>query len=476
MSSSQPCLSNFAGRRFQAFLDLVSKASPELVVSTLPKLFSENNLQREKIEKRIETLMDWRARGGFEIVDVKRSEPWLIDSIVTMPFSGEYRRLSIELEVEEPHLIDAVLLGRHPLPANEQPCPPEAAAQEFITYVEKLATAELFSGAVLIGYNGRILDQAAFGLANRDFDIPNTPSTRFNVASLTKSWTAVAVCQLVEQGCLSFDDPLAKFIDYPDAASAEAIRIKHLLSHTSGLGGYFNDSFYQTPRVKLRGLNDFLALAEDDKPSFAPGAGWKYSNVGVILLGKVIEVITGSSYHDHVMEHVLVRAGMADAGFVELDHVNRNIAVGYHKYWQKGGPVIVNSLFEWAVRGAPDGCGYATTRDIWNFATAFQSGRLVSSEMVQLMTTAKPELSSSDYGYGFAIHPERALYGHSGGLLGASSNLDITCNPDGWIIVVLANDLSMRTPVLKARQIVGVTVPEAEEGRSYLPRAGMTAR
>ena len=96
--------------------------------------------------------------------------------------------------------------------------------------------------------------------------------------------------------------------------------------------------------------------------------------------------------------------------------------------------------------------------------------------MVHLMTSAKPELSSPDYGFGFFVHPERALYGHSGGLIGASANLDITCEPEGWVIVVLANELSMRAPVLKARQIIGVTVPEAERGRSYLPRAGMTAR
>ena len=92
------------------------------------------------------------------------------------------------------------------------------------------------------------------------------------------------------------------------------------------------------------------------------------------------------------------------------------------------------------------------------------------------MTTAKPDLGSPDYGYGFAIHPQRVLYGHSGGLVGASANLDITCDPEGWVIVIAANDLSMRAPALKARQLVGVTVPEAEEGRSYLPRSGLTAR
>ena len=92
------------------------------------------------------------------------------------------------------------------------------------------------------------------------------------------------------------------------------------------------------------------------------------------------------------------------------------------------------------------------------------------------MTTPKPELGSPDYGYGTAIHPERALIGHSGGLIGASANIDMTFAPDGWVVVILANDLSMRTPVLKARQMIGVTIPEAEDARAYLPRGGMPPR
>ncbi|KKL59606.1 hypothetical protein LCGC14_2213650, partial [marine sediment metagenome] len=226
----------------------------------------------------------------------------------------------------------------------------------------------------------------------------------------------------------------------------------------------------------IRELDDFLALAKDDAPSFAPGTQWAYSNIGMILLGKIIETVTQTPYPAHVTRHVLDPAGMRTAEFLQLDHVNKGIAVGYHHHWTARGRVRTNALFEWAVKGAADGCAFATVDDIWAFAQALMGGRLVSGAMVTRMTTPKPELCAPDYGYGFAIHPERAIIGHSGGLIGASANLDIMLQPAGWGVVVLANDLSMRTPVLRARQLVGVTVPEADEARAYLPRGGMTAR
>ncbi|MQX38094.1 serine hydrolase domain-containing protein [Roseospira navarrensis] len=465
-----------AGARLGEILALVETATPATIAEALPGLYTPENLARDTLGRRIGAVMDWRARGGFEVVAITARTPATIEAVVRLRLSDEHWRLAVEVEPDPPHRVAALLLGRAPLPVTGPPASDAAAARAVLDHVARLADADLFSGAVLVGRHGRVLAEGAFGLANRDFSVPNTLGTRFNVASLTKSWTAVAICQLIEAGRLSLDDPLSRFLCYPDRESAERIRIRHLLSHTSGLGTYFNDAFDATPRGRVRDLDDFLALARDDRPAFEPGTAWHYSNIGMILLGKVIEAVTGTDYHSHVTEHVLRAAGMESAGFVELDHVNPGIAVGYHTTWTTDGPVVTNALFEWAVRGAPDGCGYATVRDIWAFAEALRGGRLVSPGMVEAMTRAKPELASPDYGYGFAIHPERALFGHSGGLIGASANLDITRAPDGWVIVVLANDLSMRAPVLKARQIVGVTVPEAEEGRAYLPRAGMTAR
>ena len=465
-----------AASRLLELIELVAKATPMLVADYVQAHYSPKNAAREQLDKRIGFFMDWKTRGGIKIIKITKSEASYIETVVEQPFTGENWIFAVQTENKSPYRIHKLLIGRAPLPIIQPSSGNLEVAESIITYTRKLASADLFSGAVLVARNGHILAQNAFGLANRDFSIPNNLQTRFNVASLTKSWTAVAIAQMVEVGELSFKDNVAKFIDYPDAESAARIHIEHLLSHTSGLLSYFTDEFYQKARHHIRTVDDYLALSKDQRPEFKPGSRWKYSNTGMVLLGKIIEIVTGRSYFDHVKTNVLDRGGMKDAGFLELDRVNDNVAVGYGKKWSVDGCEIVNNVFENFVGGCPAGGGYATVLDIYHFAQALLNGDLISMEMVNLLTTPKPELNSPDYGYGFSIHTGRALFGHSGGMLGASSNLDIVNAPPGWVIVVLANDLSMRAPTLKARQLIGVSQPETEAGRTYLPNAGITAR
>jgi CubicO group peptidase (beta-lactamase class C family) len=465
-----------AARRLIELTALMSEASPTRVADYVNTSYVPAYAEREPLGRRIGSFMEWKARGGMDVVEITSSEPFRIETIVHQPFSDERSILAVHVEGENPHRIEAVMLGRTPLPVIEPALRDQEAADRFIEYTGRLASVDLFSGAVLIARHGKILAQKAFGLANRDFSVPNNLQTRFNVASLCKAWTGIAIGQLVEAGKVSFRDPLATYINYPDAESAAAIRIEHLLSHTAGLGSYFTEEFYRTARHTIRTVDDYLALSKDQRPAFKAGTSWKYSNTGMVLLGKVIEIITGQTYFDYVQTNILERAGMSRSGFFELDYVNDNLAVGYGKQWSINGVRMVNSIFENFVGGCPAGCGFSTVGDVFRFAEALKRGKLVSKSMVDILTSAKPELSSLDYGFGFSVHPERALYGHSGGLLGVSANLDIVEQPYGWVVVVLANDLGMRAPTLKARQLIGVMIPESAAGRSYLPTAGVTAR
>lgn len=465
-----------AGRRLAEIIALSGEATPRAVADYLSAHCTAANASREPVERRIATYMDWSARGGFEIVELTQMTPSRIESTARHPYSDEYWRLAVEVEAAAPHRVEALLVGRAPLPALGAELDDASAANAIVAYAGKLAERDLFSGAVLAARHGRVLAQGAFGLANRDFGIANTLDTRFNVASLTKSWTGVAIGQLIEAGVLSLERTVAEFIDYPDAETASRIQIKHLLSHTSGLLSYFTEEFYRTARHQIRTVDDYLALSRHQKPIFEPGSRWHYSNTGMVLLGKIIELVTGLTYFEYVERNVLAAAGMTRSGFLYLDQVNQNLAVGYGKTWSLNGPTVINSLFENFVGGCPAGCGSATVEDVFRFAEALKAGNLVSPSMVELLTSAKPELNAPDYGYGFSVLPGRAIYGHSGGLLGASANLDIAEAPAGWVVVVLANTLSMRAVTLKARQFIGATVHEAETGRAYLPRAGMSAR
>ena len=275
---------------------------------------------------------------------------------------------------------------------------------------------------------------------------------------------------LVDARKLAFDDLVSRYIDYPDAETARKIRIEHLLSHTSGLQSYFTDPFERTARHHLRTVDDYLALSSAQAPAFEPGTSWSYSNTGMLLAGKIVELLSERSYFDYIQTEVLARAGMERSGAFELDRVNENLAVGYAHRWTAAGFAVVNNIFEHVVRGGPAGGCYSTVGDLFRFADALQNGCLVSKRMVETLTTAKPRLGSPYYGFGFTVHPENALFGHEGRFVGISGNLDIVNQPPGWTVVVLANDNSMRAPALKARQLIGVTVPEA-----HVPQALATS-
>lgn len=463
-------------KMFEALSALVTKAKPATVRAELPKLFTSRNLDREPMARRIGAFMEWRKRGGFELVRVIAEETHQLDLEIRFPIGQDSWRIRIILDDTENDLIDELLMGRAPMLPIEGNSTDKEIAEEYLNYVANLENHKVFSGAVLIARHGKILGMQAAGFSSREHKVPNTTETLFNVASLTKSWTAVAAARLIESGCLSLGSQVSQLVQIEGAEIDPRIEVRHLMSHTSGLGDYFGAAFDNTPKDQIRSIDDFLALATTFEPSFTPGTDWAYSNIGMMLLGKIIAQISSGTYYDALTALVLKPAGMKNAFFPHLDEVNPGCACGYGHRWTDDGPVVINAQYSWAVRGAPDGCAFASLSDIWAFAEAFRSGRLVSKEMALEMTSAKPDLGSRDYGYGFALMPQRAIVGHSGGLIGASANLDMINEPDGWTVIVLANDLSMRTPVIKARQLIGVSEQERDDALTNMPRAGLTAR
>jgi CubicO group peptidase (beta-lactamase class C family) len=319
----------------------------------------------------------------------------------------------------------------------------------------ELVASDRFSGAVMLVRNGQVVYQAVHGEANKDFSAPNTIDTKFNLGSMNKMFTAVAVAQLVERGVLSYDDPLSKFLpDFPDAESAKKIQIKHLLSHTAGLGSYFNQRFMESSRASFRSVSELMTLAEGETLQFEPGTQWSYSNTGFLVLGRVIEVVTGQDYHDFIRENVTGPAGMSSTDAYELDHVNANLAVGYDlQDGPDGQPEWRNNIFQHVIKGGPAGGGYSTVGDLVRFAQALRDGTLVSPATLHLLTTAKPEIASTQYGYGFGVSEDGSV-GHSGGFTGINSGLVFW--PEGeWTIAVMSNYSGGAQPVVaRARRLI----------------------
>lgn len=311
--------------------------------------------------------------------------------------------------------------------------------RELQRYVRKQASDGIFSGVVLVAREGKPLYNEVFGIANRDTDTPNRLDTKFNLGSANKNFTAVVIGQLVEEGKLSWDDPLSKFIpDFPDSASARKVLIKHLLSHTSGLGSYFNRTFMESSRARWRTVDDMMRLAHPDSLRFEPGARFAYSNTGFLVLGKVIEVVTGRDYFDVVRERIYKRAGMLDSDAFDLDRVNRNLAVGYIPEYGANGVTWKNNVFEHVIRGGPAGGGYATAPDLLRYTEALRTGKLVSRATLDLMRSPKPELGAPMYGYGFALFDGPQYWGHGGDFPGVDADVE-QFGTSGYTMIILAN-------------------------------------
>ncbi|MEZ4587981.1 MAG: serine hydrolase domain-containing protein [Gemmatimonadales bacterium] len=418
-------------------------------------------------------LMSTRAStGGFEWIEGRAEAPGAAVAAVKSRLTGNVAGLMVRVEPTPPNRI--LGLGTRPAPAWAPveklavASDPELA-RSLQGFVEKLARADAFSGAVLLAKDGRVLYQGAFGLANRDFDAANTVDTKFNLGSMNKMFTSVAIAQLAEAGKLRLDDPLSKYVpDFPNPEAAAKIKIEHLLTHTSGLGSYFNEEFSRSSRARFRTVDQMLELAKNETLAFEPGTRWSYSNTGMLVLGKVIEVASGQDYFDYIREHLYAPAGMTRSDSYELDRVNPNLAVGYQKEFGADGAVSYrNNLYMHVIRGGPAGGGYSTVGDLLAFAKALTAGKLVGRQYVDLLTTPKPELNSPSYGYGFGVDTETGIVGHSGGFPGISSNLDIFTK-SGYVAVVMSNYGGGSQPVVEQiRALVKARVgsPTASGGR-----------
>jgi CubicO group peptidase (beta-lactamase class C family) len=396
---------------------------------------------------------------GLEIVGLQEAVPNEATLLLKTKFTGSWQALHVIVDPNPPHKV--VGIGRRqpkpPTDASAKKLDDKEIGRELEAFVRKLATADLFSGTVLLARNGVVVYKGAYGIANKDFNAPNRIDTKFNLGSMNKMFTSVAIAQLVETGKLSFDDPLSKFIpDFPNADAAKKIQIKHLLSHTAGLGGYFSERYDNLSREKLRTVDDMMKLVRQDEKElrFEPGSRWAYSNTGMLVLGKVIEVVSGQSYFDYVRENIYKPAGMTNTDAYELDLVNPNLAVGYHKQFTESGIEWSNNIFSHVLRGGPQGGGYSTVEDLLKFDQGLRSGKLINAESFKLITSAKPELKSPDYGFGFQFDSQRNVAGHGGGFTGINSNLDMYLG-SGWSAIVMSNYSRGAGPVqTKMRELI----------------------
>ena len=326
-----------------------------------------------------------------------------------------------------------------PAPGAKEPPLTEAAfVEQARALIDKLAAKGAFSGAALVAKGDRILLASAGGEASKAFHVPNNVDTKFNLGSMNKMFTSTAVMRLVEEGTLSLDEPIAKYVDeswLPKDVTSR-ITVRHLLTHSSGLGSYFNEAYMKSSRALFRKLDDYKPLIKDDRPAFEPGSRFQYSNTGMFLLGVVIEKAAGRDYFEHIRTAIYGPAGMTNSDCYEMDVPNENLAIGYSPD-AKSPSGWRNNLYSHVVKGGPAGGGFSTVKDLHKFALALLAGKLVSPETLRLMWT---DHLKANYGFGFTVEdgPASKVVGHSGGFDGINSKLDIYLDA-GYIVAVMSN-------------------------------------
>jgi D-alanyl-D-alanine carboxypeptidase len=302
-------------------------------------------------------------------------------------------------------------------------------------HAEQRAARDEFAGAVLVARHGKVLLKDAWGRADRKAGTANTPTTRFRIGSMNKMFTAVATLQLVEAHKLALEDPIGKHLpDYPNKQVAAKVTVRHLLTHTGGTGDIFGPEF-DRHRLALREHRDYLKLYGRRGLTHEPGARFEYSNYGFVLLGALIERVSGASYYDYVHDHVFRRAGMSSTGSLPESVDVPDRAVGYTRTSPAGGAWTPNTdTLPW--RGTAAGGGYSTVGDLLRFAQALGSGRLISK--ATLAEATRPH--RQQYGYGFGVQGEGRLrsYGHGGGAPGMNGELRVFPQL-GYVVVGLGN-------------------------------------
>lgn len=374
-------------------------------------------------------------------------------AVVRNPVTGRLNSLFVAIEAEAPHRITRAVMDPFTAPPEDyRPTAPSTEGERMArldAYAAGLAALDRFSGIVVVARGDEIILERAYGLADRGFRVPNTVDTRFNVASIDKIFTALAAARLVEQGRLSYEDPLSKFLPFPDPTAAEKIRLKHLLSHTSGLGDYITPRFDEI-RASFAGLNDYMAYLESLKPlelDFEPGARWSYSNMGMLLVGKIVEDVSGEDYYDHIQKVIFDPAGMSMATDLVLTEITPRVANLYEISPGDSGMQWRNATPELPGRSAPDGGSVATGRDLVRLASAIRSGVIVSPETFEMMAAPKDELGARGrYGFGVMNMNQRLgargrdVVGHGGDVNGGCASFAMVRDAgEPYTIVVLSN-------------------------------------
>jgi len=309
---------------------------------------------------------------------------------------------------------------------------------EIKTYLDNI-TKEDFSGSILVAKDDSIIERRAYGLASIEFNAENNIDTKFNIASITKMFTSVATLQLFEHGKVQLDQPIGKYLpNYPNKVVRDSVTIHQLLTHTAGTNNFLVGDFVNSGKLQYKNVKDFLPLFVDEPLLFSPGSDYNYSAAGFVILGLIIEKVSGDNYYDYVKDHIFIPASMNHTTELEIDSIVKNKAVGYTSLFGENEILKRNDYY--LSKADPAGFHYSTVDDLFNFSKALRNYQLLKKETTELMFAPKVKGFNTHLGYGIDVdlRYNQTILGHSGGWYGVRCEL-MDFMDSNYTIIVLSN-------------------------------------
>ncbi len=302
-----------------------------------------------------------------------------------------------------------------------------------------LVEAQLFSGVVLIASDGKIVFEKAYGTVDAEKETPVEPETRFNLASAGKMFTSTSVLQQIALGKLTLDTTVGEILtDYPNKEFANTVTVRHLLTHTSGAGDIdlFGIENAQN-RDRAHSVAEMVALHGSRAPAFEPGSQQEYGNFSFVVLGRIVEVLSGEAFETYLKKHIFELAGMTRTGFFDCSDDAADIAVGYAQVAGKS----MRNCATLPARGFPAGGQLSTAADMLRFVESLRNGALVSLPLFAEATTPHHEFMGLGFfatGYGPGYTRREFRWGHGGSADGICT--DVRTYPEtAETIIVLSN-------------------------------------
>jgi CubicO group peptidase (beta-lactamase class C family) len=298
-------------------------------------------------------------------------------------------------------------------PPSSPTLEPEDPASKIDQILNFLVERESFTGAVLVARNGEVLLSQGYGLADRDKNLPNTPQTKYRLASITKQFTAIAILMLQAQNKLKVQDPICRYV--PECPALwQDITIHHLLTHTSGIPDFTDFPDYETTKATPASPLQTIARFKDGPLDFKPGEKWSYSNSGYIVLGYIIEQASGQSYEAFLQQNIFEPVQMKNTGYDDIDGSLATGYTGFYDHWEKAD--YTDMTIPYAAAGL-----YSTIEDLYRWDQVLYSEQLMSRELLHLMFTPQVKIPAGDlsYGYGWFVGKmnNHQAAGHGDGIL-----------------------------------------------------------